>query len=152
MGIYRVSENLSNQEMRRHFEVNFFGAYYCIKVLLPLLKQSEAGYILNVGSLFSRVSLEENSVYAATKYALAGFTDGLRRELKPAGVGVGLFLPGPMNTSFQDGRDEEAIRSPVALDTERVAGAIQTMIRKRKKVVVMPRWMLMVLKLKSSFT
>lgn len=151
IGIYRASEDISNQEMRRHFEVNFFGAYYCIKALLPLLKQSEAGYILNVGSLFSRVSLEENSVYAATKFALAGFTEGLHSELKSSGVGVGLFMPGPMDTSFQDNRDEEAVKSPVMLDTERVAEVIQTMIRRRKKTVVLPRWMLIALKLKSSF-
>ena len=151
MGIYRASEDLPNQEMRRHFEVNFFGAYYSIKALLPLLKQSEAGYILNVGSLFSRVSLDENSVYAATKFALAGFTEGLRSELKSSGIGVGLFMPGPMDTSFQDGRDEGAVKSPVTLDTGRVAAVIQTMIRKRKKAVIMPRWMLIALKLKSAF-
>jgi len=150
-GTYRASENLSNQEMRRHFEVNFFGAYYCIKALLPLLRRSDAGYILNVGSLFSRVSLAENSVYAATKFALAGFTEGLSRELKPCGVGVGLFMPGPMDTAFQNGRDEGAIKSPVMLDTQRVAGVIETMIRKRKKSVMLPVWMLAALKLKNAF-
>ena len=66
---YQVSENISNQEMQRHFAVNFFGAYYCIKALLPLMKQSESGYILNIGSLFSQIALAENSVYAATKFA-----------------------------------------------------------------------------------
>lgn len=48
-GAFRKSENISNQEMRQHFGVNFFGPYYCIKALLPLLKQSESGYILNIG-------------------------------------------------------------------------------------------------------
>jgi short-subunit dehydrogenase len=151
MGIYRVSEDISNQEMRRHFEVNFFGAYYCIKALLPLLKQSKAGYILNVGSLFSRVSLKENSVYAATKFALAGFTEGLSSELKAFGVKVGLFMPGPMNTAFQDDRDQGAAKSPVMLDTKRVAEVIQTMICKRKKSVVLPAWMLAALRLKRAF-
>jgi short-subunit dehydrogenase len=151
IGIYRASENISNQEMRRHFEVNFFGVYYCIKALLPLLKQSEAGCILNVGSLFSRVSLEENSVYAATKFALAGYTEGLRSELKASGVGVGLFMPGPMDTSFQDDRGEEAVKSPVMLDTKRVAEVVQAMIRRRKKTVILPRWMLIALKLKGLF-
>jgi short-subunit dehydrogenase len=146
-GTYRASENISNQEMRRHFEVNFFGAYYCIKALLPLLRQSEAGYVLNIGSLFSRVSLAENSVYAATKSALAGYTEGLYSELKPSGIGVGLFMPGPMDTSFQDNRDEGAIRSPVTLDTGRVAGIVETMIRRRKKTMIRPVWMLATLKL-----
>jgi short-subunit dehydrogenase len=147
---YRVSENISNQEMQRHFEVNFFGAYYCIKALLPLMKQSESGYILNIGSLFSQIALAENSVYAATKFALAGFSEGLRRELKPFGIGVGLFLPGPMNTSFQDNREENALKAPesIALDPKKVAVVLEKMIRRRKKKVVLPKWMMMVLKIR----
>ena len=151
-GIYQPSEHISNQEMRRHFEVNFFGTYYCIKALLPLLKESEAGYVLNVGSLFSRVALAENSVYAATKFALSGFTEGLRHELRPLGVRVGLLLLGAMATSFQDNRREGAIRSPMALDPRKVARVAEAMICRQKKTVTLPAWMLTALKLKYSFT
>ncbi|HEX2995105.1 MAG TPA: SDR family NAD(P)-dependent oxidoreductase [Anaerolineales bacterium] len=152
-GTYRVSENISNQEMRRHFEVNFFGAYYCIKALLPLLKQSEAGYVLNVGSLFSRVALAENSVYAATKFALAGFSEGLRREMKPFGIGVGLFLPGPMTTSFQETRDEGTLKSPkfMMLNPKKAASGLEKMIRQRKKQTISPWWMLSALKVRYSY-
>ncbi|MBN1218743.1 MAG: SDR family oxidoreductase [Anaerolineae bacterium] len=148
--LYRVSENISNQEMRRHFEVNFFGAYYCIKALLPLIKQSEAGYILNIGSLFSQIALAENSVYAATKFALAGFTEGLRHELRPLSIGVGILLPGPMNTSFQDSREENALKAPefIALDPKKVVVVLEKMIRRRKKKVILPRWMMMALKMR----
>ncbi len=148
----RVSENISNQEMRRHFEVNFFGAYYCVKALLPLLKQSEAGYVLNIGSLFSQVALAENSVYAATKFALAGFSEGLRRELKPFGIGVGLFLPGPMKTSFRDTREEGALKSPggMALDPKEVGLVLEKMIRQRKKQAILPWWMMLALKIRYS--
>ncbi|MFC1975463.1 SDR family NAD(P)-dependent oxidoreductase [Chloroflexota bacterium] len=150
---YRVSENISNQEMRRHFAVNFFGTYYCIKVLLPLIKQSGSGYILNIGSLFSQIALAENSVYAATKFALAGFTEGLRRELKPFGIGVGLLLPGPMVTSFQEDRAEGAVKAPefIALDPKKVAVVLEKMIRKNKKKVILPGWLMMLLKIRHSF-
>jgi short-subunit dehydrogenase len=150
---YRVSENISNQEMRRHFEVNFFGVYYCIKALLPLMKQSESGYILNVGSLFSQIALAENSIYAATKFALAGFTEGLRRELKLFGIGVGLFLPGPMKTSFQDDREENGLKAPefIALDPKKAALVLEKMIRRRKKKVILPKWMMMALKIRYLF-
>ena len=66
-GTYRVSENISNQEMRRHFEVNFLGVYYCIKTLLPLIKQSDSGYILNIGSLFSQIVLTGEIFYQTVK-------------------------------------------------------------------------------------
>jgi len=147
---YRVSENISNQEMRRHFEVNFFGAYYCIKALLPLLKQSESGYVLNIGSLFSQIALAENSVYAATKFALAGFSEGLRRELKPFGIEVGLFLPGPMKTSFRENRGENTLKSPqsMTLDPKKVAATLEKMIHQQKKKVILPSWMMLALKVR----
>lgn len=150
---YRTSENISNQEMRRHFEINFFGAYYCIKAFLPFIKQSEAGYILNIASLFSHIALAENSVYAATKYALAGFSEGLRRELKPYGIGVGLFMPGPMKTSFQDNREANALKSPnsLALDVAKVAVILEKMICRRKDNLVFPAWMMAALKLRYWF-
>jgi short-subunit dehydrogenase len=149
-GTYRVSENISNQEMRRHFEVNFFGAYYCVKALLPLLKHSEAGYVLNIGSLFSQVALAENSVYAATKFALAGFSEGLRRELKPLGIGIGLFLPGPMQTSFQETREEGTWKSSdrMALDPKQAASVLEKMIHQRKKQVILPWWLMLALRVR----
>jgi hypothetical protein len=149
-GTYRVSEKISNQEMRRHFEVNFFGGYYCIKALLPLIKQSESGYILNIGSLFSQIALAENSVYAATKFALAGFTEGLRRELKPFGIGVGLLLPGPMKTAFQENKGKCASKSPNALvlDPQKVAVTVEKMICRQKKKMTLPGWMMLALKVK----
>jgi uncharacterized protein len=147
---YRISENISNQEMRRHFEVNFFGAYYCIKALLPLIKQSESGYILNIGSVFSQIALAENSVYAATKFALASFSEGLRREMKPFDIGVGLFLPGPMNTSFQENREENALKSPksMTLDPKKVAAILEKMICRQKTKVILPGWMILALKIR----
>jgi short-subunit dehydrogenase len=150
-GTYQVSEHLSNQEMRRHFEVNFFGTYYCTKALLPLIKQSKSGYILNIGSLFSQIALAENSVYAATKFALAGFSEGLRQELNSYGIKVGLFLPGPMKTSFHDnkGKNTQKSSDSVALDPQKAAEKVEKMICQQKKKVITPYWMLPALKVKS---
>lgn len=147
---YTASESLSNREMRRHFEVNFFGAYYCIKALLPLIKNSRSGYILNIGSAFSLTSLAENSVYAATKFALRGFTIGLRQELRVQGIGVGLFLPGPMDTPFQALRKKNALRAPsfLCMKTSVAAGQIAQMISHRKKECTSPWWIPTLLRLK----
>ena len=145
IGKYRVSEEISNQEMRDHFETNFYGAYYCIKALLPLIKSQGAGYILNVGSLFSKIAFADVSVYAATKFALAGFTEGLRKELKPDGIGVGLLMPGSINTHFQDKKVMGCRKPPklLTLEPSEVARAIEKMIRRNKKDVVLPEWMLL---------
>ena len=144
IGVYRVSEKISNQEMRRHFKINFYGTYYCIKALLPLIKPQEAGYILNVGSLFGRiVPFADVSVYAATKFALAGFTEGLRKELKSQGIGVGLLMPGSINTPFQNKKKKTERKAPafLTLEPHKVAKVIEKMIRRNKKNIILPKWM-----------
>jgi hypothetical protein len=107
---------------------------------------------LNIGSLFSQVALAENSVYAATKFALAGFSEGLRRELKPFGIGVGLFLPGPMKTSFRETREAGMLKPPkfMALDPKWVASVLEKMIHQRKKQAILPWWMMLALKIRYS--
>jgi short-subunit dehydrogenase len=105
IGIHKTSEGMSNEEMRKQFEVNFYGPFYCVKALLPLLKLSDSPYILNIGSLAGEISFADNSIYAATKSALSCFSDGLRDEMKRFNIKVGLFLPGLMSTSFQNDRE-----------------------------------------------
>lgn len=149
---YLVSQKMPNQVMKDHFSVNFFGAYYCIKAMLPLMKHNKPAYILNVGSLFCRVALAETSIYAATKFALAGFSIGLRQELKPYGIRVGLFMPGAIDTPFQENRGEEELQSPkwIMMDPKKVAATMLKMIRRRKKTLLKPIWLLMLLKLKQA--
>jgi len=150
IGIYKTVEELSTAEMQAQFAVNMHGPFYCIKALLPLLKKSDSGYILNIGSLFSKTAFADNSVYAATKHALSGFSAGLRQDMKKHGIKVGLFMPGPMNTSFQDHRGIKATRPRklITLSPARAAEMIEKMIVKRKKVVYMYRWILVMMKAK----
>jgi uncharacterized protein len=152
IGIHKVSEKMSNEEMRKQFEVNFYGPFYCIKALLPLLKLSDSPYILNIGSLVGETAFADNSIYAATKSALAGFSDGLCREMKEFNISVGLFLPGLMDTSFQYDRAHE-IKAPafMILDPRQAAVKLENMIIGRRQKVYMHRWMLLLMKLKQLF-
>jgi uncharacterized protein len=149
IGIHKVSEKLSGEEMRKQFKVNFYGPFYCIKALLPLLKSSSSAYILNISSLVSEISFADNSVYAATKSALANFSNGLRHEMKKFNISLGLFLPGLMDTSFQNDR-EHKINTPafMIIDPGKAAMKLEEMIIKRKKQVYMHRWMFFFMKLK----
>ncbi len=153
VGKYIPSEEMSNQEMRTHFEVNVFGAFYCIKAVLPLLKNQNGGYILNVASLFSLLSFSDVSVYAATKFALAGFTKGLRQEFQKYNISVGLLMPASINTPFQD-KKEGSRKSPkfMILKSENVANEIAGMIEKEKKELILPKWITPFVKLKCAFS
>ncbi len=152
IGVHKIAEKLSNEEMRQQFTVNFFGSFYCIKTLLPLLKKSDSAYILNINSLVSKVSTADNSVYAATKSALAGFSEGLRRELKKMKIRVGLFFPGILETGFQHDREDTGkIPSFMMLNPAKAAAKLEKMIIKRKKESYMYRWMLLIMKVKQLF-
>jgi hypothetical protein len=116
IAVYQPSLMLSAEDMRRQFEVNVFAAFCLTRALLPALTRSDAGYVLNIGSVFSRVALPGNSMYAATKFALAGCTQGLHLELRRSRIRVGLLNPGPMNTNLHAAGD--GLHVPAALTTE----------------------------------
>ncbi|MCX5813343.1 MAG: SDR family NAD(P)-dependent oxidoreductase [Proteobacteria bacterium] len=152
IGIHKISEDMSSEEMRKQFEVNFYGPVYCIKALLPLLKLSDSPYILNIGSLVGEISFADNSIYAATKSALSCFSDGLRSEMVKSNIRVGLFLPGLMSTSFQNDR-ERKIKTPsfMILDPQKVAAKLERVIHRRKKKVYVHKWMLFLMKMKKLY-
>jgi len=152
IGKYIPSEEMTNKEMQTHFEVNFFGTFYCTKAILPLIKNQTEGYILNIASLFSLISFADVSVYAATKFALAGFTKGLRQELKKYNIKVGLLMPSSINTPFQKKKMGNR-KSPnfMMLEPENVANKIEMMIKTTKKELILPKWITPFVRLKCAF-
>jgi short-subunit dehydrogenase len=77
--------------------VNFWGALWCTHAALPHLKQSR-GSIVAVSSLAGLVGVPGRNAYSATKFAMAGFFEALRAELKPSGVSVTVAYPGVVAT------------------------------------------------------
>lgn len=95
---------------RRMFEVNVIGTVSVTKALLPLLRRSK-GRIVNVASIAGRTGLPSEPAYCASKYAVEGYSDVLRRDMLPWGVTVHIIEPGVFpNTGlygrFQGGLDE----------------------------------------------
>lgn len=90
-------ELLALEDWRRQFEVNFFGQLAVAKALLPALDESH-GCLVNVGSVGGRISLPFLGPYSASKFAMRGWSDALRLELKPHGVRVVLVEPGAIAT------------------------------------------------------
>jgi len=87
-GLYDWFEELSPDELRRHYEVNVIGLAELTRQVIPSMKAQRSGYILNMSSYVSRISVPPLTVYASTKYAIEGLTDGLRRALLPWGITV----------------------------------------------------------------
>jgi NAD(P)-dependent dehydrogenase (short-subunit alcohol dehydrogenase family) len=84
-------------EWRRQLEVNVIGQVAVTQALLPALRRGR-GRIVNIGSVGGRVAVPLLSPYAASKFALEGITDSLRRELAPLGVHVSIVEPGAIAT------------------------------------------------------
>ncbi len=92
-----VLEFLDPDELRRQLEVNLVGALAATKAFLPLLRAC-GGRIVNIGSQGGYNAAPFLGPYAASKFALEGATDSLRRELRPFAIEVSLIEPGSVAT------------------------------------------------------
>jgi NADP-dependent 3-hydroxy acid dehydrogenase YdfG len=100
-GRYDWFEELSPEDLRRQYEVNVLGMAELIRQVIPTLKAQRSGCIINMCSYASRIAVPPLTVYASTKYAVEGLTDGLRRELLPWGISVMRVHPsGVTGTEF----------------------------------------------------
>ena len=85
----------SSEADRFNFDVNVFGLLDVTRAFLPALRATGDGArIVNVGSLAGRVASPGSASYSASKYAVEGLTDSLRREVAPFGISVSLLEPG----------------------------------------------------------
>jgi NAD(P)-dependent dehydrogenase (short-subunit alcohol dehydrogenase family) len=92
-------EYLPIEEFRRQMEVNLVGQVAVTQAFLPMLRTAR-GRIVNIGSIGGRVALPLLGPYAASKHAMEGLSDSLRRELRPSGIEVSLVRPGPIATEI----------------------------------------------------
>jgi len=81
-------------------QVNLWGAVWCTHEALPHIKQAR-GRIVAVGSLAGLIGVPGRTAYSATKFAMTGFFEALRAELKPAGVSVTIAYPGAVDTQLR---------------------------------------------------
>ncbi len=99
VGIYAPIEDIGEEELRKVFDVNFFGSFYCIKYSLPFLKDSK-GSIINISSVAGLIPVPFMTGYSASKFALNALSEGMRAELKKYGIHVLLVCPGVIKTGF----------------------------------------------------
>ncbi|MDX1934922.1 MAG: oxidoreductase [Capsulimonadales bacterium] len=93
-------EEFSSEQIRRQFEVNFFGVLEMTRDALPLFRRQRSGHILNITSVGGVVSVGGFGLYCATKFAVEGFSEALRDEVKPLGIRVTIVEPGAFRTEF----------------------------------------------------
>jgi short-subunit dehydrogenase len=91
---------------KKQFEVNFFGVIRVSSAVLPKMIETKSGLIINVSSLAGLFGLPYQAMYSASKYAIEGYSQSLRMELKSTGVKVVLINPGDFKTDFTQNREK----------------------------------------------
>jgi NAD(P)-dependent dehydrogenase (short-subunit alcohol dehydrogenase family) len=100
ISVYGAIEELSVAQVKTVFETNFFGVVRMTQAVLPAMRQQAAGRIVNIGSVAGFVPMPFQAAYAATKHALAGWTETLDFEVRRFGVRAILIQPGFFRTDI----------------------------------------------------
>jgi NAD(P)-dependent dehydrogenase (short-subunit alcohol dehydrogenase family) len=106
-------EEGDEKEVADLFAANFFGAVSLIKAVLPGMRARRRGAILNVSSIAGRLALPGSGYYSATKFAIEGMSDALRKEVAPLGIRVVVVDLGALRTDFA-GRSLEEAKAAIA--------------------------------------
>jgi short-subunit dehydrogenase len=106
--------DVSPESMRQIFEVNYFGLCELVRAAIPMLKVGEQPCIANISSVLGRRAIPGRSMYAASKFAVAGFSEALRAELVRFGIDVTVINPGLTQTNFSSNMVEK--KAKVSLD------------------------------------
>ena len=138
--IFGSVSDLSIDEIESQMETNYFGMIYCIKNFLPTMLNKKSGHIVNVASVAASFGLPGIASYCASKFAMLGFSEGLKHELKNTGIGITVVSPIMVRTNFFDHSSFEKIPkySPTSLSSKTVANAILKASNSPRLEIIVP--------------
>lgn len=93
-------DEISLDDFRWLMDINFWGTVYGVKYFLPSLKREPRAHIVNLSSVFGIIAPAGQAAYAASKFAVRGFTEALRHELSRSNVCVSCVHPGGIRTAI----------------------------------------------------
>lgn len=93
-------EEASDGDIRELFETNFHGLVAMTKAVLPGMRVRRRGHIVNISSIGGRMAHPGSGYYSASKFAVEGLSDALRKKLRPLGIGVTVVEPSGFRTDF----------------------------------------------------
>jgi len=98
------AEETSIEEIKSHFETNFFGTVRMVDQVLPSMRRQKNGRIVNLGSIASEFPVPFEGFYAAGKAALYAYTEALRHEVRQFQIKVSIIQPGFFRTNLGNSR------------------------------------------------
>lgn len=100
IGYFGAIEESEDAEVRRMFEINFFGLAAVTKEVLPIMRKQRSGHIINISSIAGSVGFPGVGMYNATKFAVTGYSESLAKELQPLGIKVTVIAPSGFRTDW----------------------------------------------------
>lgn len=116
VSIYGAIEDLSLAQVKDLFETNFFGVVRVTQAVLPTMRRQANGRIINIGSLAGFLPMPYQAAYAASKHALAGWTETLDLEVRRFGIRAILIQPGFFRTDIDRNSNTGALPKDIYAD------------------------------------
>lgn len=150
IGISGSIEDTKTEDVLDLLHVNFMGVFHSTKVVLPFMRETRQGKIINISSVASVLSIPFQAFYSSSKAAINAFSSALSNEVEPFGIDVCVIMPGDIKTSFTKNRRKNDIANPhyekrinksVAvmekdeqngMDPEVLAKVVEKLIRKKR--------------------
>ena len=137
-------EGAKTEQWREMINLNLLGVMYATHEVLPLMKAQGSGHIVNISSVVGRTVLEDDAVYAATKWGVGAFSQALRREVLPQHIRVTVIEPGVVVTEIWDRLTDPAARARAEtrqqgmtpLESEDIAAAVVYAVTQPERVAV----------------
>jgi NADP-dependent 3-hydroxy acid dehydrogenase YdfG len=139
LGVNSPFETSDPSDWKQMIDTNLYGVLRCTQAAIPLMRGRPGAMISSVSSVGGRYGVENWSVYSATKFAVVGFHDALRKELGADGIRVSVIEPGAVWTEFGANVADALEQRRVALDaltSEDVAQALVYAFAQPPRVLV----------------
>ncbi len=123
-------------DLQRSMAVNFYGHVHAVQAVLPAMLQQGSGHIILISTMDAKKGVPPDAPYVSAKYALSGFGEVLRQEMRPRGIAVTTLFPGRVDTPMI--ADLQVPRISSKIPPEAVAQAIVSAIRNQPAEMLLP--------------
>lgn len=98
VALWSEVENITDEHLDYHLNVNLRGPLYCSQAVLPSMKEQRSGYIINISSICGKFGFAGTAAYSASKFGLMALSDSLREEGQSFNIKVTAICPGYVAT------------------------------------------------------
>jgi 3-dehydrosphinganine reductase len=134
---------ISLDDFRWMMDINYFGTVYMTRAVLPGMMERGSGHIVNISSITGFLGAFGYSAYTASKFAVSGFSEVLRAELKPLGIRVSIVFPPDVDTpqlayesQFRPAETRTLVEGLRILSPEAVAATILRGVSRGQYVII----------------